>query len=81
MFRPPRLQGLVFFYAPCRWAAHVTYRHDGKTYIASHLAMPFGATSSVEEWERVGDLILQVARELLHMPLFRYVDDYFGPER
>ena len=64
-----------------RWAAGVAYLHNGIAYVAFHYAMPFGATSSVFNWHRVGDLILTIARRILHMPLSRYVDDYFGPER
>ena len=43
--------------------------------------MPFGATASVVAWHRVGDLLLEIARRLLHLPAFRYVDDYFAAER
>ena len=64
-----------------RWAAGVAYLHEGIAYVSFHYAMPFGATSSVFNWHRVGDLILTIARRILHMPMSRYVDDYFGPER
>ena len=64
-----------------RWAAGIVYMHAGVAYVAFHFAMPFGATSSVCNWHRVGDLILVIARRLLHMPMLRYVDDYFNPER
>ena len=46
-----------------------------------HAATPFGAVSSVHAWERIGAAILFIARKYLMLPLFRYVDDYFGVER
>ena len=55
--------------------------HEGIAYVSFHYAKPFGATSSVFNWHRVGDLILTIARRILHMPMSRYVDDYFSPER
>jgi hypothetical protein len=59
----------------------VAYLHEDRPMVAFHYAMPFGATGSVFTWDRVGDLILYIARILLFMALSRYVDDYFGPER
>ena len=41
----------------------------------------FGALASVYAWERIGHLFCHIARVLLHMPLLRYVDDFFCPER
>ena len=32
-------------------------------------------------WHRVGALLCAIAVSILHMPLMRYVDDYFGLER
>ena len=49
--------------------------------VSFHVGMPFGATASVYSWHRIGDLILTLARKLLHMPMGRYVDDFFCPER
>ena len=43
--------------------------------------MPFGASSSVVAWHRIGDLLLCIARDILFLPVFRYVDDYFCAER
>ena len=54
---------------------------SGVTWISVHTAMPFGATASVYAWHRVGALICSIARKLLKMPIFRYVDDYFSAER
>ena len=63
-----------------KWATGVAYEKDGKTMISFHHAMPFGATASVEAWHLIGDLLLDIAREQLHLPIFRYVDDYFCAE-
>ena len=41
----------------------------------------FGAVGSVHAWERVGAALAHLARTFLKLPLLRYVDDYFGPER
>ena len=48
---------------------------------AVHAACPFGAVGSVHAWERIGAAIAHIARYFLKLPLLRYVDDYFGPER
>ena len=48
---------------------------------AIHAACPFGAIGSVHAWERLGAAIAHVARVYLKLPILRYVDDYFGPER
>ena len=64
-----------------RWAAVVAYLVDGRAWASFHNAMPFGATSSVWAWHRVGALIAHLARRLLHIPVLRYVDDYFSVER
>ena len=64
-----------------RWAAHVAFQHLGTTYIAGHLAMPFGATSSVFAWDRIGAAIVCICRVVLKIPVLRYVDDLFSAER
>jgi len=64
-----------------RWAAHVGFIHRGCTCISGHLAMPFGAASSVFAWDRVGAAIVSIARVILKIPLLRYVDDMFAAER
>ena len=64
-----------------KWAAGIAYRLQGRVWTAVHQAMPFGATSSVEAWHRVGDLLTTIARRLLHLPVFRYADDFFSLER
>ena len=55
--------------------------HDCQVFAAKHYALPFGAVSSVYAWEKVGSLLCQLARKYLNLAIFRYVDDFFGPER
>ena len=43
--------------------------------------MPFGCVGSVHAWDRIGAFIAAVAAQLLHVPLLRYVDDYFTIDR
>ena len=64
-----------------KWAAGITYLFEGESWVSFHHGMPFGATSSVYAWHRVGAAIGAIARRLLHMPVLRYVDDYFAVER
>ena len=64
-----------------KWAAGVAYLYKGEPWVATHLGMPFGATSSVVAWHRIGELITALARKLLHLPVFRYVDDWFGADK
>ena len=53
----------------------------GYAWVAKHFAMPFGATASVEAWHRFGALVAELARRLLFLPVFRYVDDFYAAER
>ena len=46
-----------------------------------HNACPFGAVASVHAWERLGAALCYLGRKLLGLPLLRYVDDYYGPDR
>ena len=64
-----------------RWAAAVAFKHAGQAWVSHHYSAPFGATSSVHAWERVGHLLCRIARRLLALPVLEYVDDYFAPER
>ena len=64
-----------------RWASAVAFKYKGVPHVASHFACPFGATSSVWSWERVGAMIVTIARKLLRIPAFRYVDDLFSADR
>ena len=49
--------------------------------MSQHCACPFGATASVRSWERVGRVLVTLARRLLFIPVHGYVDDLFGAER
>ena len=64
-----------------RWAAAVVFRHQQQIMIASHMACPFGSTSAVYNWERVGSLLGALVRRVLHIAAVRYVDDFCAPER
>ena len=63
------------------WAAGVAYYCGGVIWAAFHHAMPFGATSSVYAWHRVGALLCSIARKVLHLAVYRYVDHFFAVER
>ena len=63
-----------------RWAASVVFMHRGVAMVAEHMAMPFGAVASVHAWDRVGALLCFIARKILHIPIMRFVDDFFAPE-
>jgi hypothetical protein len=60
------------------WAAGVAYVAGGQKWISFHHAMPFGATSSVFAWHKIGELLCRIARKVFHLPVYRYVDDYFA---
>ena len=59
---------------------YVGVLRKGDTFVARHNAAPFGAVASVHAWERCGALIWFVACKVLHLPVLRYVDDYFSAE-
>ena len=52
-----------------------------QAWVSTHYACPFGALAAVHAWERVGELLAVIARRVLHVAVYRYVDDYFAPER
>jgi len=60
--------------------AYVVFLFQNRPVIAGHMAAMFGGVSSVFHWERVGELVKSIARRLLHLPVLRFVDDYFAPE-
>ena len=64
-----------------RWAAAVVFKEGDQVWVSQHYACPFGAAGSVYGWERVGHAVVAIIRKLLHMAVFRYVDDFFAPER
>ena len=64
-----------------RWAAAVAYLFQGVAQVSFHNAMMFGAASAVVAWHKIGELLLSIARNILHLPVFKYVDDFFSTER
>ena len=64
-----------------QWAAGIAYVLDGAVWACLHKSMPFGASSSVYAWHRVGHLLGAIARRTLFVAVGRYVDDFFGVER
>ena len=64
-----------------RWLVWIAFLLNGQVWAAGHNACCFGSTASVHAWHRVGALLCHVARVMLHLPLLRYVDDYFSADR
>ena len=64
-----------------RWACGIAFESDGNTVTSQHITAPFGSVASVHAWERVGAALAHLGRNLLKIPVLRYVDDFFGPER
>ena len=64
-----------------RWTCGFAYVYKGEIWASRHFACPFGAIGSVNAWEVVGGAIAEIARFHLALPVLRYVDDYFAPER
>ena len=58
--------------------AKIAFKCNDRINIFQHCATPFGALSSVHHWERIGTLLCTVARRILHLPVFRFVDDFFA---
>ena len=59
----------------------VVFAAEGLYWVSQHLGMPFGATSAVYAWHRVGNLLAWVILTSARAPLGRYVDDFFGASR
>ena len=64
-----------------RWAAGIAFKQGDTVWCSQHLSCMFGAVASVHGWERIGAAIAHLGRVLLKLPLLRYVDDYFAPDR
>ena len=45
-----------------RWATAVAYVYRGAAMTSTHNGMPFGASSSVVAWHRVGEVLAHIAR-------------------
>ena len=61
--------------------AWVIYRLGAMLMTAMHFSIPFGAASSVANWERDGAVIAAICRRVVRIPLLRYVDDLFSADR
>ena len=59
----------------------VAYLLKGVPHIAFHDTMPFGASANVEAWYDIGELLQDLSRNIVRIPVSRYVDDYFAAER
>ena len=64
-----------------RWAAFVAFGTDEAIIIAQHFCMMFGAVAAVHAWDRLGSLLTVITRRVLHIPVLRYVDDFFSADR
>ena len=64
-----------------RWACGIAFESDGNSVTSQHITAPFGSVASVHAWERIGAALAHLARNLIKIPVLRYVDDFFGPER
>ena len=60
-----------------RWAAGVMFKYNGATQSSCHYSFPFGAKAAVHAWDRIGALLTNIARKILHLPMLRFVDDFF----
>ena len=56
----------------------VVFMVDMVVWLAHHVGMPFGTTSAVHSWHRVGSLLSTIARRFFRAPAAKFVDDYFG---
>ena len=64
-----------------RWAAVSVFKEGGRLWCSQHLVCPFGALASCHDWDRVAAMLSHFARRLAKLPVSRYVDDYFAPDR
>ena len=65
---------------PTLWKADVDSAFRRIPIAPSHHAMCFGLVGSVHAWNRIAAFIRHVARTLLRIPVFCFVDDYFSLE-
>ena len=61
--------------------AFVVWLLDGLIWASGHKGMPFGTTSAVYAFHRLGEFLSWVCRKLARAPVGRYVDDFFGVAR
>ena len=50
---------------------------SGSLHVSAQYAMPFGAVSAVYAWDRLGEALTAILREVFLFPASRYVDDLF----
>ena len=58
--------------------AWVAFMWRGMAWMAQHMGMPFGTTSAVHSWHRLGALLLAFVVRACLAPAARYVDDFYG---
>ncbi|CAK0791693.1 unnamed protein product, partial [Prorocentrum cordatum] len=63
------------------WAAVSVFKEGGRLWCSQHLVCPFGALASCHDWGRVAAMLSHFARRLAQLPVGRYVDVYFAPDR
>jgi len=56
----------------------VVWMSMDKTWVSQHFGMPFGTTSAVYGFHRLGGFLGAVVKSMARASLMRYVDDYFG---
>ncbi|CAK0831509.1 unnamed protein product, partial [Prorocentrum cordatum] len=64
-----------------RWAAVSVFKEGGRLWCSQHLVCPFGALASCHDWDRVAAMLSHFARRLAKLPVSRYVNDSFAPDR
>ncbi|CAK0846148.1 unnamed protein product, partial [Prorocentrum cordatum] len=64
-----------------RWAAVSIFKQGDRLWCSQHQVCPFGALASCHDWGRVAAMLAHFARQLAKLPVLRYVDDYFSPDR
>ena len=58
----------------------IVFLVNGITWASCHRSLAFGLVAAVHAWNRVGACLTHICRQLLKIPLLRYVDDLFAVE-
>ena len=61
-----------------RWLAWVVFLVNGIAMASRFDASMIGGIGALHAWDRVGALLKHVAKVILMVPIFRYVDDFFA---
>ena len=61
--------------------AAVIFLYQDTPWIAIHKTTNVGAISSVHAWHRLSNVLLRFFRTRFHLPICKYVDDFFGCSR